>query len=243
MDATLTILLCSSIAALASGAGALPLAGRGGLPVRWLGWANAVAAGFMLGGAYALTMAAMEGDVWQWVGGAVLGVLFVYGTHRFAGTADLPLNRLDEPGPEYGYQVLIAQGLHSASEGVAIGVAAVIDLRFGVFMAFMLAVHNVAEAMVLCCVLRSRGVGLPHAGTLAVVATVGQVLLAVVVLAVVTSAPGLLQVTLGFAVGTLVYLVMVELLPEAYQQAGYVSIALLTSLAMGVIAFLEGVVL
>jgi zinc transporter ZupT len=208
-----------------------------------LGWANSIAAGLMLGVAYALSMAGLSGDPFQWTGGAMLGVLFVFWTHRFAGTSELELNRLDDPSPEYGYQVLLAQSLHSSTEGVAIGVAAVVDLRLGVFTAFVLAAHNVAEGTVLCAVLRSRQVGLLQAATLAVATSIGQILLAIVVLAVLTSAPGLLQTTLGFAVGTFVYLVMVELLPEGYRQAGYPSIALLTSLAMGVIAFLEGVIL
>lgn len=240
MNDVLTILLVSSLAALAAALGTLPLAGRDRLPTVWLGWANAVAAGLMLGAAYALAIDGFEVRPVFAAAGALLGVVFVWWTHRFAGTAELPLNELGRQAPEYGYQVMTIQTMHSASEGVAIGVAAVVDLTFGVFMAFTFAIHNVAEAMVLSAVLRSRGVATGQAATLSVVTNVSQVLLAVVTLSVVTAAPGILELAIGFAVGTLVHLVMVELLPEAYRQAGDPSIAVLTSVAVGVIALIQG---
>jgi len=207
MDATLTVLLYSSLAATAAGLGAVPLTGRRRVPITRLGWANAVAAGLMLGAAYALILDGIEADTVLGSAGAILGVLFVFSTHRFAGTSELDLNRLDDQSPEYGYKVVTIQTLHSGPEGVAIGVAAILDIRFGIFVALSFA----------------------------------QVLLAIVTLAILTSAPVLLPVALGFAVGALVYLVMVELLPEAYQQAGSTSIAMLCSVATGVIAVVKGI--
>jgi zinc transporter ZupT len=44
---------------------------------------------------------------------------------------------------------------------------------------------------------------------------------------------------LGFAAGALVYLVMAELLPECYRQAGPTSIALVTIVAMGIVVLLS----
>jgi len=46
----------------------------------------------------------------------------------------------------------------------------------------------------------------------------------------------------GFAVGTLMYRSLVELLPESYHQAGETSIAMVTLLAMGVVVLLTGAV-
>jgi zinc transporter ZupT len=45
---------------------------------------------------------------------------------------------------------------------------------------------------------------------------------------------------LGFAVGSLVYLVMVQLLPESYRQAGQTTIALVTIVSMGIVVLLGG---
>lgn len=241
MSPILTVLLWSVVAALAAAAGALFLIGRDRPPAAWLGWANAVAAGLMLGAAYAITVDGFDTGPITATIAAALGALVVAGSHRFAGTGELDLNRVAEQSPAYGYQVLLIQGLHGTWEGVAIGAAAVLDLRFGIFMAMVFLVHNVAEAMILCAVLRGRSVPLPQAAVLAVFSNAGQVLLAVGTMAVVMAAPAVTPWAIGFAVGSLVHLVLVELLPEAYREAGAGSIALVTSLAVGVIALLQGI--
>ena len=78
------------------------------------------------------------------------------------------------------------------------------------------------------------------AAALAVATNLNQVLVAVVTFAVVGAAPFLLPWALGFAVGALVQLVLVELLPESYRVAGYTSIAVVASIAMGMVVLLEG---
>jgi zinc transporter ZupT len=238
MDPTLTVLLYSSIAAGMSGLGALPLAFRDRPPVKWIGWANALAAGLMLGAAYALMVAGSDHHAAAGAVGAVLGVAFVYLTHAASRTADLDLNRLDETSPDYGYKVLLLNTLHSAPEGLAIGVAMIVSLPFGIFMALAIAVHNIPEATVLCAILTSRGVKRLEAAGLAVFTDVSQILLAVFTYSIVLAAPSMLPWALGFAVGSLVYLVMVELLPESYRQAGHTTIALVTIVSMGIIVLL-----
>jgi zinc transporter ZupT len=64
--------------------------------------------------------------------------------------------------------------------------------------------------------------------------------MAIVVFALIGAAPGLLPWALGFAAGSLVYLVMAELLPQCYRQAGHTSIALVTIVAMGIVILLGG---
>ncbi len=65
-------------------------------------------------------------------------------------------------------------------------------------------------------------------------------LLAVAAFAVLTAAPSAVTWVLGFGVGALVYLVVFELLPESYRQAGSTSIALVTIAAMGIVVLLSG---
>jgi zinc transporter ZupT len=45
---------------------------------------------------------------------------------------------------------------------------------------------------------------------------------------------------LGVAAGALIYLVMAELLPECYRQAGRISVALVTVVAMGMLVLFSG---
>lgn len=234
----MVVLFYSSLAAGMAAVGVLPLLGRRKLPRHWIGWSNALAGGLMLGVAYALLVSARERVPLSGALGALLGILFVNRTHAASGTSELDLNRLDETSPDYGYKVLLVNAVHSAAEGVAIGAAMAVNLSFGVFTALAIAVHNVPEGTVLAAILTSRSVRLRDAAGLAVATNVSQVLLAIVTFALIAAAPGLMPWALGFAVGSLIYLVLAELLPECYREAGSTSIALVTLVAMGMVALL-----
>ncbi|MHC4102194.1 MAG: ZIP family metal transporter [Planctomycetota bacterium] len=239
MDGTLITLLYASIAAAVAALGPLPWVFHREPSVALLGFANALAAGMMLGAAYILTAEGLGGNALAGAAGAVLGIAFVWGSHAFAGTSELRLNLTDELSPDYGYKVLVVNGLHAASEGVAIGVAMFIDLRLGIFLALAFAVHNIAEATALCAVLIPRGVSRKRAAALGVMTNVSQILLAVVCYTVLMAQPGVLTPMLGFAVGAMIYLTVVELLPEAYLEAHQTAIAVTASVAMSVVALLE----
>jgi ZIP family zinc transporter len=240
-DPTLTVLMYSSLAAMTAVAGVLPQAIRGQPSLPAIGWANALAAGLMMGVAYTLLTAGLGDALAQGGVGALLGIVFVRVTHAVTETGELDLARLDEAGPEYGYKVLLADTLHAAHEGIAIGAAMGISLPLGISMAVALGVHNVPEAMILGRVLTRRGAGLLQASGLAVAAHINQVLLAVVTFAVTGAAPALLPWVTGFSVGALLYLLLVELLPESYRQAGHTSIALVTLVALGMVVLLASV--
>jgi ZIP family zinc transporter len=197
----------------------------------------------MLGTAYVIVVAGLNRMVLAGASGAFLGIGFIYWTHLISRTEDLDLNKLDRTRPEYGYQVLLIQSLHSASEGVAVGVAMSLGTGLGVFAALAFAVHNIPEATVLCTVLRARGIRLRDAAGLTVLTNVSLVLMAIVTFALIDAAPSLQPWALGFAMGALVYLVMMEPLPESYRQAGNTSIALVTSVAMGIVVLLNGFLL
>jgi len=242
LDPILTVFLASAAAALAAALGVLPQAVMGRLAPPVLGWGNALASGLMLGVAYSLTTVQVDTDVLRGAAGALIGLAFVRVTHAFTGVEDLDLNKLDELSPAYGYQLFLVGTLHAAYEGIAIGIAMLTSLPFGISMAVALAVHNIPEAMVFTAILRERGVHVLHATFLAVATNLNQVLLAVVTYAVLETLPVLSPWTLGFAVGSLLYLVLDELLPESYRQAGHTSIALVTLVAMAIVVALgEGV--
>jgi ZIP family zinc transporter len=205
-----------------------------------IGWANALACGLMLGVAYALLTEGLAGALVAGAGGAVLGIGFARGSHALAGTGELDVDYLESSGPGGGYKAVLVDVLHAADEGVAIGVAMAVSLPLGIAMAATLAVHNVPEAMVLSTVLTRRGLSVPRTAVVTVAVNVSQVLLAVSSFAVLGIFPGLLPLVAGFAVGALMYRSLVELLPEAYRQAGETSIALITLLSIGVVVLMAG---
>lgn len=235
---TLAVVWYSGLALLSAGLAAIPVALRRRLPPSWLGWANAVAAGLMLGVAYTLMAAGLPATPAVGAAGAVLGIGFLYWTHGVAGTRELDLDRLGDTTPDYGYQLLLVNTLHAGPEGIAIGVAMTLSPSLGAFMALAIAVHNVPEAAVLAAVLQSRGLTLPQAVGAAAATRVSQVLFAVTTFAVVSAAPALAAWALGVAVGALLYLVMAELLPHCYRQAGHTGIALVAILAMGMVVLI-----
>ena len=230
----------SSLAAMAAVVGVLPQAVRGLPELREIGWANALAAGLMMGVAYTLLTVALGDGLAEGAVGALLGIGFVRVTHALTDTGELDLEQLDEVGPEFGYKTLLADTLHAAHEGIAIGAAMGVSLPLGISMAVALGVHNVPEAMVLGRVLTQQGTGLVRTSALAVATNLNQVLLAVVTFSVTAAAPALLPWVTGFAVGALLYLLLVELLPESYRQAGHTSIALVTLVSMGMVVLLAG---
>ena len=241
LEPTLALLIYSTLAAATAAVGVLPHALRREPSLAEIGWANAVAAGLMLGVAYALLTAGLKEGLAAGGLGALLGVVFVRGTHALAGTAELDLEELDGSGPEVAYRALLSDIVHGAHEGVAIGAAMVLSIPLGIAMAVTLGVHNVPEAVILTRVLVRRGASLPRATALAMTSNVNQPLLAVATFAILGAAPVLVPWVTGFAVGAVTYLVLVELLPEAYQQAGHTTIAVVTALAMAVVVLLAGI--
>ena len=240
MEPVLSVLLYSAAAVAVSPLGVVPLRRRTRPPASWLGWANAAAAGVMLAAAFILAEQGAPLSPLAFGAAALGGIAFVAWSHAFSGTGELDLNRLEETSPVYGYEVLLVSSLHAGAEGVAIGAAMLSEPTLGLFVAVVMALHNVPEATLLAAVYRSRGVSLGRAATLAAISNGGQVLLAVSSYAVLEALPGALPLGLGFASGALVYLVMVDLLPESYRQAGSTSIAWGTILSMIVFALVHG---
>ncbi len=193
----------------------------------------------MLGLSYLLAEQGLQWPALATALGATAGVVLVAVLHRSFGAQDLERNLVTDQAPGYATKIVLGTSLHSAAEGVAMGVATALDFRLGVFTALALAVHNVAEGAVLCAVLSGQGTGLTRAATIAVISNLAMVPTALAAFVTVDAWPPSTPWLLGLAVGTLVYLVMVDLLPEAYRQAGHSSIALVVSLTLGAIVLLE----
>jgi zinc transporter, ZIP family len=245
VEPLVTVLIFSSFAALAAAAGVLPRALGAKPSAVTIAWGNALAAGLMLGVAYTLLTVGLRDALAQGGLGALLGIAFVRLTHAVTGTAELDLVLLTEEEQEGegeknpgARRPLLRDTAHAAHEGVAIGVAMILSLPLGITMAIALAVHNIPEAMALTSIL-ARGDRSPLRITTLVLATnVNQILFAVLAFVTLATGPVLIPWVTGFAVGALLYLVLAELLPQAYRQAGHTGIALVTLVAMGVLVLL-----
>jgi zinc transporter ZupT len=243
-EPVVAVLLLSTAAALFGALGALPF-GLPRPPARSVvGGAYALASGFMLGAGYLLVSRALDGTTLGVLVGAGAGVAYTHWIHVYSGLEDLEAGPAASGtaaarGVEIGYKVLLQNALHSAAEGIAIGLAMVLELRLGIFLASALAVHNVAESMALTEILRRRGMTVSEAAGLCVVAKVPQPVLALAAFALAPVVAGMLPAALGFASGCLVFLVLTELLPASYRRAAKQPVGIVVSVAAGAIVLLE----
>ncbi len=238
-DPVLIVLLYGALAAGASALGTLPFAFGDG-PRAWMvGAAYALASGFMLGAGYLLMSEGLEAEAIFAVLGAGLGVVYTLWTQAYPGTDRLDIGPEQEIGRDAGYKAILQSTLHAAAEGIAIGVAMVVNISLGIFMALALAVHNVGEAMALTAVLRQRGMTVGESAGLCVITNVTQPLFAIVAFALSPALGHFLPAALGFSAGSLVFLVLTELAPASYERASPTLVATLMSIAAAAVVFLE----
>lgn len=233
-ELTILVLLLGLFAALLSALGPL-LARRAGLSGRFeLGWSHAVASGMMIGVSYALMVEAIELSSAVAVLSALAGAAYTYWSRRYAG--------LDDQKKPTTIALLLQNTLHSASEGIAIGAAVAFDLRAGLFAAVSLALHNVAEAIVLARRLSALGHTRLEATRYSVAINLSQPLLAVLAFSLTQVLPSSIPAALGFASGALIFLVIAESLPQAYQHERRTQVALLISVAAGGVVLFRGLI-
>jgi ZIP family zinc transporter len=220
----LDLALWSLFAAVAAGLGPFFI-GR-----KYLGWANALAAGMMLGAGYLVMTAGLERAALLASVGAALGTVATFSIHWWLGLGSRPVT------------AYLASAVHSAPEGIAMGAAMALSPAFGFFVVVTFAFHNISESAVVISQLETGGLARGRATLLAMGARATQIVLALLAYFVATTSHTALSVTLGFSFGALVYLCIAELLPEAYHTAGRTSIAVVASVAAGVVSLLWGAV-
>ena len=221
-----------AVAALAAAIWPLLLARRGA-DAHVSGLASALAAGAMLGVGYPLMSIGLARDGLLAPLGAVLGIATTWATHLAFGLGA-------EARDASAGRAVAAGALHAAPEGVAMGAAAAVGPRFGLFLVLTLALHNVWEGQLLGARLLAGGAGRGRAAALAVLANAPQVLLAVLAARLAHAMPAGVPLLLGFAFGALAYLCLAELLPESYLSTGRTRIAVVVSVAAGLVALLGG---
>ena len=130
------------------------------------------------------------------------------------------------------FLMLAVMTVHSFAEGVAVGVSFGGGMTLALVIVAAIAVHNIPEGLAISAVLHSRGVSLMECALWSVVSSLPQPLMAVPAFLLVEAFAPALPYGIGFAAGAMVFMVLVELLPEAYEQARRPNVALLVSVTM-----------
>lgn len=228
----LVVFLYGLITALATGLGALPFAFVRRVSPRAVALANAIAAGLMLGACFGLAAEGTRYGAWQTIAGANLGVLFILGTQRWLGRRELRFGAAAGADARRMLLMVVVMTVHSFAEGVAVGASFGGGMRLAAVITIAIAVHNVPEGLAISAVLRPRGTSLLACAGWSVFSSLPQPLMAVPAFLFVEAVRPALPWGIGFAAGAMVFMVFVELLPEAYEDAPRPAIGLVASLTL-----------
>lgn len=229
------VFIYALITALATGLGAIPFAFVRAPSERFIARSNAVAAGLMIGACFGLLS---EGTVYgrlESLGGAVLGVLFILMTQRILEGQDeeaLVFGAATGAGARKIVLLLVVMTVHSVSEGIAVGVSFGGGMTLATLITAAIAIHNIPEGVAITAVLRPQGVSLVRAAGWSIVSSLPQPIMAVPAYLFVELFRPALPWGLGFAAGAMLFMVLVELLPDAFGQGRRSEVALLTTVAI-----------
>jgi len=215
--------------ALATGLGALPFAVVRRLAAGTVAHANAVASGLMLGASFGLVAEGTHHGSWQTIVGAVGGVLFILATQWVLSRYDVQFGRVGGIGARRMVLMVVVMTVHSFAEGIAVGVSFGGGMTLATVIVVAIAVHNVPEGLAISAVLRPRGKSVLACAGWSIVSSLPQPLMAVPAFLLVDAFAQVLPYGIGFAAGAMVFMVFVELLPEAYVEARRHAVAFLVS--------------
>jgi zinc transporter ZupT len=226
------------LTALATGLGAIPFAFVRSVSDRVAAAANGVASGLMLGASLGLVFEGTHYGTIQTLAGAGLGVLFILVTERWLGEREVVFGSVQGEGAARMWLIVIVMTVHSFAEGVAVGVSFGGGAALAAAITIAIAVHNVPEGLAISAVLRPRGASLARCAGWSVASSLPQPLMAVPAFLFVEAFRPALPYGLGFAAGAMVFMVLVELLPEAFEQGRRPRVALIVSVTViGMVLF------
>jgi zinc transporter ZupT len=214
------VFLAALLTALATGLGALPFVFVRSMSRVWLGISTAIAAGIMLAASVALIREATVYSAWRTAAGALAGVVFIV---VFRGVLrnheHVSAGSLRGVDARKAIMIVAVMTAHSFTEGVGVGVAYGGGADLGAFITAAIAVHNIPEGLAISLVLVPRGVRVLTAAGWSIFSSLPQPLMAVPAFVFVEAFAPFLPAGLGFAAGAMVWMVLVELTPDALTNA------------------------
>jgi ZIP family zinc transporter len=240
----LTVLAAATVTALATGLGALPFLLARHPRRSWLGLANGLAAGFMVGASIGLLWEGWGHGPERALAGAAAGVVFIALTRRLLGRKrELHLGAFSGADATKMLLIVGVMTVHSFTEGVGIGVSFGGGETLGLVIALAIAVHNIPEGLAISLVLVPRGVSVARAAGWSIFSSLPQPLMALPAFLFVETFEPLLPVGLGFAAGAMLWMATVELLPEAVHEAPARAVAAVGIPSAGAMVLLQAALL
>ena len=238
MDSFLVDSLVAGLAAsVACGLGAVPLAFPGLKVESRIGLGYGLAGGLMFAASvYNLILPGLQiqngtdlDQVLQLIAGILAGAGFLWAVNK--GLTPKRVQSMRWFGSRQEILIFIAMGFHSIPEGVAVGVGYASSERLigmedlGATIALAIGIHNIPEGLAVAIPMRAAGSSLIRCFLAAFLTSLPQPLAAVPAAALVWFFEPLMVPFLGFAAGAMIFLVLLELLPDALQRRSPLEIA------------------
>ncbi len=233
------VLIASGLTALCTGLGIIPFLFVDRISNRFLGIGNSLAAGLMMGASIGLIYEAhLISDIKLAVGLAIGAALIVATRALFPDDHDeeesLTLG-LESASFRKMLMIMAVMTAHSFAEGIGVGVSFGGREGFGELISSAIAIHNIPEGIAIALVMIPRGVSKVKTTLWSIFSSLPQPLMAVPAFLFVLVFEPLLPIGLGLAAGAMIYMVFVELLPEALEHVkaqAAIPVCLLATAAM-----------
>lgn len=234
-----TVALFTLAMAAATGLGAVPFFFVE-LDPQWAGICNGMAAGVMLAASFDLIQEGQDHGSGNWVVFGILsGGLFIWLCKKVLEQYG-EVSMLDIKGADATKVVLVIgiMTLHSFGEGSGVGVSFAGSKGFsqGLLVTLAIAVHNIPEGLAVSMVLASRGVSPQNAMLWSVITSLPQPIVAVPAFICADAFNKFLPFCTGFAAGCMIWMVVAEVLPDAFKEASPSQVASAATLS---VAFME----
>jgi len=223
-------LVAGLLASVACGLGALPLGIKGLRLDRKTGIAYGVAGGLMFSASVynlilpGLTLSSTDitlGGVLPVILGILCGSAFLWYTDLYLTPERLSQGVWSRLGNRSQILIFVAMAVHSIPEGVAVGVGyaseQVYASKLGSYIALAIAIHNIPEGLAVAIPMRAGGASMQRCFWAAFLTSLPQPIAAVPASILSWAVQPLMPVLMGFAAGAMVYLVLLELIPQALQ--------------------------
>lgn len=224
----LTSLIAGIFASLACGLGALPLLFRHINLEIHSGIAYGFAGGLMLAASVynlilpGLTMSDQSmqfSNVLPVLAGILLGSAFLWITDKYLSEERLNQASWKRWGGRAEILIFLAMSVHSIPEGVAVGVGyasgEVYSTDLGSYIALAIAIHNIPEGLAVAIPMRAAGASIGKCFFAAFLTSLPQPIAAVPAVLASWFFQPIMPLLMGFAAGAMMFLIIMEMIPDA----------------------------
>ncbi|MFG6554290.1 ZIP family metal transporter [Sulfitobacter sp. 1A16808] len=226
MDPVFAVFVAALVTALATGLGPLPFLIWRSMTPKAVSVCNGIAAGLMIAASFSLLQEGADLGPIRTIFGLIGGLLFIALSHKLIERKeDFHIREIRGADAIKMLMIVGIMTLHSAAEGVGVGVAFAGEDNLGEFITAAIAVHNIPEGLAIALVLVPRGARVWQAMGWSVFSSLPQPVLAVPSFMFVAYFTPFLPVGLGLAAGAMIWMTLSELIPEALENAASPMIA------------------